>query len=203
MSTSLAQQFHLFVEFLGAGDGAGAVPLAPRQRPSLAVPQAVAWLATVPGAAPRLHDQQPRDTNVAALLQPVDAPNHPARLLLLNLNGHRARVNGLRAPRAFLLKERDCFQLGDDVAFHVTTFTRPAVGPASAAHIGKECLVCRTRFSPESVVYTCPFCGRAMHCEAKGADGLECARLSPECPACARAVILREGFSYLPEFHHD
>jgi hypothetical protein len=112
------------------------------------------------------------------------------------------RVNGQPPPRVSLLSEGDQILLPGGVVLHVTVHHRPDVGPARPEHVGEKCLICRTAFTPESVLYAC-LCGRVMHHEERPAEGseeaLQCASTSSECPACQRPVSLEEGYSHVPE----
>jgi hypothetical protein len=142
------------------------------------------------------------DPHDAAVFEAV-AVGHQPYLLMLSPGGQRLRVNGQRAPRVALLSVRDQVQLPDGGVLHVTRYTQPAIGRPGAEHVGKECPVCRDRFAPETIVYVCPSCGSAAHCEGDekpAEERLECIRLSSECPTCGAPVVMTQGYTYLPEW---
>lgn len=201
--SSATQQIHLLVEFLETPVANGSVPIGrPSAQPaveSLPVPTGISYLMTHSGNRPQLLASQRESPAEAVLIEQIFNQRHQPRLLLISPERHRARVNGQPAPRVAVLKEKDYFQLDEAIAFHVSIFNQPNIGQPGAEVIGKECLICRVPFTPESVCYTCASCGRAMHCEDEGPDRLECARLSQECPACSKPVILQAGLSFLPD----
>jgi hypothetical protein len=149
---------------------------------------------------PKVAIARPGDTENAVLVEQVTQRRQP-RLLLVRVGASRAAINGLPAPQFILLKERDSLRLDEDFLLHVTVYNRPAIGPAPAEWIGKECPVCRVPFTASSRCYICA-CGTVMHCDDNGKeDGLQCAQLRVRsgCPACQRPVVLEPGYSYLPE----
>ncbi len=111
------------------------------------------------------------------------------------------RINGQPPPLLSLLSEGDQLLLPGGVVLHLSVYHRPYVGPARPEHIGEKCLVCRTSFTAQSVLYAC-VCGSGMHHEEQPAPGaaeaLQCASTSSECPACHRPVVLEERFGHVP-----
>lgn len=199
-----AQQFHLLVEALGSAaapspQAAAAAELSVGLRP-LAVPFGV-WLLSAPLGEPlRLAPAAPAATEQALVLEAVAGPHQP-QLVLISPAEHRPRVNGQPVPRLAVLNVKDQLQLGDDCILHVTLFNCPSIDGPSPETIGKECPLCRTTFQPDTTVYVCPACGTAMHCEGddKPGDRLECARIASECPVCGAAVVMQQGYAYIPE----
>jgi hypothetical protein len=107
------------------------------------------------------------------------------------------------SARVALLSEKDVVQLPQtDRALHVTVFNRVRVGPVSEEFIGRGCLVCRSPFRQGQVVYVCYRCGDPMHLEAEDVpekQRLRCAAVTSECRSCGSAVVLQEGYTYIPE----
>jgi hypothetical protein len=174
------------------------------QLPALTVPAKPAWLVSSPGMPPRLTRIKPRKKAAAFLVEPV-MQRSQLRLLLICPQERRVRLNGIIAPRFVVLKEKDCIHMPSDVALHVTIFNRPCVGPVSTKFVGKECPICRVPFAAGVRSYTCA-CGAAMHCESDGTtDVLQCAQLcsGSGCPVCQKPVVLKQGYSYLPEVANE
>jgi hypothetical protein len=119
-------------------------------------------------------------------------------LLMLTPPSLEVRLNGLPAPRVAVLAVGDQIQLPEAV-LHVTKHRSVALGPPSAALVGKTCGVCRGVFDERTVVLVHD-CGAALHLEPESkpaGERLECALLG--CPDCGKPVSLESGFSYLPE----
>jgi hypothetical protein len=89
---------------------------------------------------------------------------------------------------------------GAEVAFYVTVYHRPDIGPPRAESIGRRCPVCRVPFAATTQVYRCP-CGKTMHFEDAG--GLQCAVLTGTAGcSCGRAITREPQYTYLMEAPH-
>jgi hypothetical protein len=123
-------------------------------------------------------------------------------LAMLTPPGAGVRVNGVAAPCAAVLNVRDQVELDGAFLLHVSQFTRPYHGPASAEHAGRDCPVCLTPVAAGSIIFICPNCQAAMHAqgeETPAADRLECHLSSSTCPSCCLPIVREEGFAYVPE----
>jgi hypothetical protein len=190
------QEIHLWPELLSLRAGSGSsgpgvefkplpLPFAPMKLTDLREsPQLVAPLAASAGGS--------------VLLEPFFNPRHQLALLATFSPESAPRVNGQPSPGRVVLGLGDHFQWSPGIAFHVTIFNQPRVGPPSAAQIGRPCPVCRVPFTTESRCYAC-FCGTVLHCEDDEQRGLQCAQLRQECPRCRRPVRLEEGYAFTPE----
>jgi hypothetical protein len=125
-------------------------------------------------------------------------------LLMMVKRGHQVTINMLRAAPVNILN------VGDIVEFagrqlHVSLLNRPYIGPPTEAQIGRPCGYCQVPIEdqPDMRVYECPSCQLPMHFqdETVSADvRLECARLASACRHCQTAIVMREGFTYVPKF---
>jgi len=194
------QQIHLIPDaalpFVGGGPVASTRLPAGAPLPSLPVPSGVSYLALAGASLPTIALSEPAPPAVWVMLEPVRAQRSQPRLLLIGSAEFRVRVNGQLATRLVALKEKDLLQLNSDWLFHVTLFNRPRVAYPAPDRVGQPCPICRVPLSPTAMVYTCA-CGKTYHCDEKNSGGLECARLLSQC-ACARPVVLTEGFTSLP-----
>jgi len=136
-------------------------------------------------------------TGDGVLVEPFFNQRKQLKLLATFPFGADARVNGEPAPRRAVLEVGDVVQWAAGVAFHVTVFNRPRVGPPPADLVGKACPICQVPFPPDTTTYTCA-CGCVFHCEADEKDGLQCAQLRGECPRCRRPVVLEPGYAFIP-----
>jgi hypothetical protein len=182
--------FYLIVDDLGAESVDG-----PER---IGVPPGVSYLQAARAGSPRLLHAAPLTGEPACVVEPVGGRQQ--QLLLLGPPGACVRVNGQPAPRVALLGIKDQVQVGSGPVLHVTAYHAARVGPTPEDRLGQECPVCRVPLGA-TTVYVCPACRTALHCEGeeKGADRLECARLTSECPTCRAPVVMQEGWAYLPE----
>ena len=191
-------QFHLFARRWATDDGGG---FAPRW--------AVKPMVVEAGQILRLSDDARVSDDVEAArlaLQIAPTGALTPRILVVGLRGHRALVNGCRAPSTVIVRAGDEIELDglDEQPWrlHVSLYRTSAIGPAGDELSGRECPLCLGRFSAENRVYRCA-CGSALHAaeaaEAAAAAGeLDCARAATRCPDCRRAVVLESGYEELP-----
>jgi hypothetical protein len=111
------------------------------------------------------------------------------------------QVNGVPASRWVVLVPGDFFQWTPGVGYHLVLFNKPRIGAPIPALRGKPCPVCRVPFVATATCVLC-LCGIALHCETNAKDGLQCAQLRRECPACQRPIVLTEGYLD-PPLHDD
>jgi hypothetical protein len=201
---------------LARGDDSPSLPPTPSGHPALPVPaepSALWWapdegvhLIPTGGGDPRFDRGAAETAGAGAAvctLEPVWFDSSQRLAVLASDAATPLRINGQPPPRLSLLSEGDQLLLPGGVVLHLSVYHRPYVGPARPEHVGEKCLVCRTPFTPQSVLYACPWCGRGMHHEQRPApeadEPLQCAATSSECPACQRPVVLVEGFRHVPE----
>jgi hypothetical protein len=196
--TGPAKEFRLLLDPLPLA-GEVASPATVAELATLSVPAGVSYLTVVPGEPPRLEDHPPADGGAFAL-EAVGSRGQD-HLLLVSPVDHPGRCNGQPLPRLALLTVKDQLQLGDHL-LHITLFHRPRLGPPPADFVGRECPVCRLPITPETRIFICPHCETPLHCEGEDRpkdERLECVYLGSECPMCHRAIVLQEGYAYLPE----
>lgn len=188
--------FHLIREAVAAGT-------AKPSDQALPLPQKVSVLRFYGDEAPTLHDDPLAMPDKELIAEPVLARDQAPRLVLVNAGAGELLVNGTRAPRFSLLREKDQFVFDDSCVFHVTIFHRPQIGPAPADKVGKPCPICLTPFTSDekAVCYRCA-CGTLLHLNDPS-TGLECARAVSACPHCKQGVTLAPGYSWLPDFCHE
>ena len=185
----LAQEFHLWPEASGACEVRGAFAL----RSALCLPSGPSVLRDGSlyadfGAACHL------GAAAAVLLEPILNQRRQLRLLASFSEQVFPSVNGEPAPRRVVLAAGDYFNWAPGGGgFHVVLFNKPQIGPPSASVLGKPCPVCRVPFIVATRSVAC-LCGVVLHCEEDAKDGLQCAQLRRECPACKRPIVLTEGY---------
>ena len=201
-----ASTFHLILELSapGAADRPAPAPAGASAAPRhvLPLPGTVSILSILPNQSPALHAAPLESREHELVLEPVIRPNSMPRLVLVNPTSRKLCLNGERATRVSLLRERDQFHWDDSTTFHIAIFHRPQIGPAQADTIGRSCPICFAPFaaSADTVCYRCP-CGTVLH--LSDATGLECARAVKACPTCKLSILLQEGYDWLPEFCHE
>lgn len=161
---------------------AGGVPL---------VVDAPAWL--VPHAASAVAAATLVSPTVLAGVIPL--PTRTGALLCLVPPTVSVQVNGLPAPRAVVLTERDELTLccaGVRHRFHATIRQAAAIQPAPT---DRHCAFCSTVIKTGTPAYSC-VCGALLHAAAD-----ECVHAAAECPRCLRPISLtaESGFTYWPE----
>jgi hypothetical protein len=186
-------EFHLVIDPEPAKGASGYIPV-----PAGAVQLAASPLGLVPLV------EQDID---GIVLEPITR-DHQNFLMLKSHGEERLRLNGQPAPIIAILAERDHLQLDDETGLHLTLFHRPRIEPPAPELIGKPCPVCLTPFTsdPPTLVYYCPRCNGATHCEGSdqpSEDRLECIQLSPTCPLCGEPVVMTQGYSWKPELNRD
>jgi hypothetical protein len=167
---------------------------------ALEVPPGVSYLR-YEGGRPELTADAPA-TGKAFVVEPLELGHRPV-LVVVSPQGDRVRVNGQIAPRVTIVAETDEMQLdGAETVLYATCYRRSTIGPPPAESIGEICPICRTPFVQATTVYVCPGCGQALHLEGpeRGAERLECARMTSTCPTCYEPVNvdLSDGYSYVP-----
>ncbi len=125
--------------------------------------------------------------------EPLRSKRHQHRLLALFPRGCRPLVNGDPAPPIVVLSPGDRISWGQSKSFAVAVYHRPEIGPPPASSVGRPCPTCRVPLAADTRTLTCP-CGVSLHCELDAKDGLQCARVSPNCPVCHRPLVLTEGY---------
>ena len=114
------------------------------------------------------------------------------RLLAIFTKASAAQVNGEPAPRRFVLAPGDHVQWQPGRGFRVALFNKPQIGPPPASALAKPCPNCRVPFAADATCLICT-CGTVLHCEPEE-QGLQCAQMRRECPACKRRLSLTEGY---------
>jgi hypothetical protein len=135
------------------------------------------------------------------MIEPLTGGPQPRLLLLTPPAAGAATVNGRTAPCVCLLRVGDQWLLDDSRLLHVTAFDTPRIGPAIGLEDGVVCPVCRTPFSQDGRVFTCP-CGRTLHYDDDDVTEdrrLLCVLLASECSNCRRPINLNGGFRYVPD----
>jgi len=187
---------HLLVE--GPAGAAAASALTDNR---LEVPAGPSLLTIRPGSGPQLSSLS---TNLEAPAIVVATVQQGPQVFLLVLSPAESRplVNAQVAPRLALLREGDQLRLpGDEHLLHVCIFHLARVGPAAPDQVGRGCPICRTSIVAGTVVYRCP-CGVSIHAqdeERPPEERLECLKLISACACCSRPVVLKAGYSFVPE----
>ena len=203
-----AQTVHLLLECVGDGPAkkrtavrgaAEAIPMDP-----LVIQSGVNYLVQEGGRRPRLVSRAPKKKKGLFALQQVTQNGMPC-LLLLSLGERQIRLNGEVAPSVTLLVDRDEVQFDKHGEFlvHVAVFNQVYIGPPPAREVGRDCRFCRTAFLPDSRVYVCHSCGKAIHLEADEKpekERLLCATLCSVCPTCENPILTTSGYRSLPDF---
>jgi hypothetical protein len=144
----------------------------------------------------RLVDGRAGDT---ALLESIETRPVPV-LMILRPAETPLLVNGFPPLSVAVIRPGDRVRLADGHLLSVARYDPPAVGPTPAGIIGTPCAVCRVPLAADTVVYVCPLCGLAVHCEGpdRGPDDerLECARLSSACVRCGSPVRPEGGWDH-------
>ena len=202
------QAVHLLLECVRSGaenenashsGAAGPVSLEP-----LVIKRGVNYLAQERGKRPRLISRAPKIKESLFTLQQVTQNGVPC-LLLLSPGERQAWVNGTVAASITLLSDRDevLFDKHGEFLVHVAVFNQIYIGPPSVEEVGRDCRFCRTAFLPDSRVYVCPSCGKALHLEGNEKpeeERLQCALLCSVCPTCEAPIFKTSGYRSLPEF---
>jgi hypothetical protein len=132
-----------------------------------------------------------RPGGAACLLEPVVQENVPY-LLVLTSERRPIQVNGERRARIACLRQRDQLQLHDGRTFQVALHIECVIGRAPASHQDKPCAVCHETVG-ERVVYLCPSCDSAVHCDRRDPDDVrDCLSLCSECPSCRSPIVRGE-----------
>ena len=203
-----AQKVHLLLECVGpahekertaSGGGGDAIPIDP-----LEIQSGVNYIVQERGERPRLLSTAPKRREGLFALQQVTQNGTPY-LLLLSTGERQAWVNGNVAPSVTLLADRDEVQFDRHGEFvvHVTVFDKIYIGAVPERELGRECRFCRLAFVPETRVYICSSCGKALHLEADEKpeeERLQCALLCSVCPTCETPILKTSGYRSLPEF---
>ena len=127
-----------------------------------------------------------------------------SRALVVSVpDGTTICVNGVAAPRAVVLREKDeLFVAGAAHVAFVTLYADPRVSPVLRDKIGTLCPVCRRPFAQADRVYNC-LCGFCMHAvdPLGGAQGSSCAAMVRRCLDCHRPIdpSANRLFSYVPQ----
>jgi hypothetical protein len=174
------------------------------KRPPLVVPDGPSYLAADGSRGLRITAARSQQADKdRLLLEPVGSGQH-LKLLLLSPGERRVRVNGRLAPRLCLLGEQDQFQVDQRHVLHVAIYNRSEPGPAGDDRVGTECPICRTKFTADAIVYTCPHCATPMHLQGEETPldaRLECALAVSECPLCRNKTQMTEGYTWTPELY--
>jgi hypothetical protein len=183
------QQFHLFLE-TPDGESEGLTPIA--------IPaEGLSYLQA--SGPPRLVDGRATD---AALLEPIAMRPSPV-LMMLRPAGASVLVNGSPPLPVAVIRPGDRIRLGDGHLLRVARYDPPPVGPPPAGAVGTPCSVCRVPLATDTVVYVCPACGLAVHCEGPDRgpadERLECALLSSTCVRCGSPVRPEGGWDHGPD----
>ncbi|OHB75919.1 MAG: hypothetical protein A2W31_15690 [Planctomycetes bacterium RBG_16_64_10] len=165
--------------------------------------EGVSFLVAAGTDTPRVVSGQPIAGVQVGLLESI---RYEQQLRLLLAPTSAVRINGLAAPPVVILDPGDRLRIAGDWLLHVARLLRPTIGPPSPDYVGQECPICRGRFTPQTVVYICPQCGRGYHCESAtdatdecgDAELLECARMLSVCAQCPQPVVLEEQYDYVP-----
>jgi hypothetical protein len=170
----------------------------------LEIPHGVGFLLVESCRPPRIVKRNRVNLDNLFIIQPLW--NYPRPHLLLFSPGREPPIiNGFPAPPVALLKMRDEVMFCNSSAYvaHVTLFIRPQIGPPPDHRIGKKCPVCKTEFHPDSMTYTCQFCGQILHSQKEGhsnAEDLNCANFCRNCPICETPIQHKDGYAYFPDF---
>jgi hypothetical protein len=140
------------------------------------------------------NDQNREDAGAVndALLEPFLNTAKQMRILAVFPRAATVHVNGEPAPRRVVLAPGDQFQWLSSLIFQVALYSKPLIGPPPPSALGKLCPNCRVPFTAGTTCLTC-VCGVVLHCEP-GEQGLQCAQMRRECPACKRPLALVEGY---------
>lgn len=107
-------------------------------------------------------------------------------LLLLAAEGRPFRVNGELTTHCQCLRQGDVVELFGGATLHVTLHMSTTIGPAPTEYADRRCPTCRGVIGT-SIVYICPVCRVAIHCDDGPGERLNCL-LGSECPACHSPV---------------
>jgi hypothetical protein len=199
--------FHLLFENLGrrstTHDPDARHQSSPGFSEYLEIPNRIGYLTAGKNDPPRFVNRNRVNSDNVYLVQPLWENSQPT-LLLLSPGRKPPLINGLPAPPVALLHMKDeiLFCKSCSYAAHVTLFIRPRIGPPFEINVGKKCPVCKTGIRPDSITYTCHFCGQILHCEGTAhpnKDHLNCATICRNCPICLTPIQQTHGYAYLPE----
>ena len=126
----------------------------------------------------------------AYLLEPVRR-GHESLLLLLAAPTYPVRVNGEFITHCACLREQDVIQLDDGTAYQVLVQVRSVIGSAPAEYADKDCPICHAKIG-KSIVYLCPACSGAVHCDRSGGEKARNCLLGSECPACHARIAFQD-----------
>lgn len=198
------QTFGFFVEGLGERAGNGLCGPSGRQRPPdwLELPASgLSYLTAAPGAKPAVHSEPAGLSDIVGVCEAIEFHGQPC--LFLMARGRRMRVDGMPATRVEVLHVGSQVQLDGEHVLHLSMRMAPYLGPPRAEDIGRTCPLCRTPIGPETTaIWMCSYCGSVYHCEGDekpAEDRLECGKLISECVHCNKPVVMKEGYSYVPE----
>jgi hypothetical protein len=147
---------------------------------------------------PQLVDRRAAD---AALLEPIATRPVPV-LMMLRPTEALVLVNGSPPLLVAVIRPGDRLRLAGGHSLRVARYDPPAVGPTPADAVGTPCAVCLAPLAADTVVYVCPVCALAVHCEGpdRGPAGerLECALLGAVCVRCRTPVRPEGGWDHGP-----
>ena len=165
----------------------------------------VSYLAVSGDGPPQVLAKPPQAEFAVALLEPV---RYQQQHHLAICAGPDLRINGRSAAPVAILKVGDQLRVGDLWLLHLSRFVRPYIGTPPSDYVDKECCSCRLPITADTVIYICPNCGTAYHCEDPSADDgkqedergpLECARLISICSHCPQPVVLGSRHEFIPD----
>jgi len=164
------------------------------RREPIAVPaEGVSYLALF--GPPRLVDGGAG----AVLLETIATPLVPV-LIVIRQDATPVLINGARPLPLAVVRPGDFVRLPDGPALRIVRYDPPAVGPTPSGAVGTPCAICRMPMAVDAVVYVCPACGLAVHCEGpdRGPAGerLECALLGSACVRCGSPVRPEGGWDH-------
>jgi hypothetical protein len=126
------------------------------------------------------------------LVEPILNASNQLRLLVAFSRGSSPQLNGEPAPHRVVLAPGDHIQWLPDRSFRVALFNTPRIGPPPPSVLGKPCPNCRVPFTADAICLAC-ICGVVLHC-APEEEGLQCAQMRRECPACKKPLALTAGY---------
>ena len=206
VASSSGQHFELLIEPLSeqaeSGQSAGDKESGQPQATSIEVPAAEpCYLVTAPGKPPRVLFRPPVSKARVSVFETI-AHGQQKYLMMIPANG--MRLNGMPVPPVAVLRAGDQLRLDGEWLLYVSRHTRPHIGPPPEECIGNPCSYCRINFTPNTVVYVCPYCGTPVHCESpdtcsdEQVGPLECARLMSLCHHCQSPIELHQRHEHVP-----
>lgn len=158
------------------------------------------YVAPIADLADQNATKKPADTR--SILFEVIQHDFQTHLAMMAPPDVDARLNGLRVGPVVILKTKDHLRVRDARDLYVSVLHKPAPGPAEAAEVGCECLICRTPITANQTIFRCTNCSAAMHAgapERNAHDRLECAVAASDCPRCRLPLVREERFEYVPD----